>query len=218
MATRLREGTGTGGDAYRQRRLLVADLAEAIGAAGAESGPVLLALEDLHWADDLTLEVLDRVARRLATVPMLVVGTYRSDELYPRVPMRDWRARLLTQRVAEEARLSRLGREDTAAMAAAISDSALPAAVTVAVHERSDGIPLHVEEFLAILAEPDPGEPERARHAGRCRADPSPGAHRAGPDAGRCGVGHRPVVRPRPAHRRRRGHPGRRRRRPAGTR
>ena len=42
---------------------------------------------------------------------MLVVGTYRSDELYPRVPMRAWRARLLTQRLAEEVRLARLSRD-----------------------------------------------------------------------------------------------------------
>jgi DNA-binding CsgD family transcriptional regulator len=163
LARRLADFGGADGDASRQRRLLVADLAELIaslaggpGPAGADSagGPVLLAMEDLHWADDLTLEVLDHAARRLTSVPLLVVGTYRSDELYPRVPMRTWRSRLLTQRLAEEARLSRLGSAETAAMAAAIADTALPAALTTALHDRSDGIPLHVEEFLAILADP----------------------------------------------------------------
>ena len=119
------------------------------------AGAVLLALEDLHWADDLSLEVLDRVARRLATLPMLVIGTYRSDELYPRAPMRVWRSRLLNQRLAGEARLARLSPEETAAMAGAIADTVLPTAVTAAVHGRSDGIPLHVEEILAFLAGPD---------------------------------------------------------------
>ena len=47
-----------------------------------------LALEDLHWSDDLTLEILEALARRLDDRPMLVIGTYRSDELFPRVPMR----------------------------------------------------------------------------------------------------------------------------------
>src|SRR5207247_552566 len=78
-------------------------------------------------------------------------------ELYPRVPMRAWRTRLLTGRLAEEARLPRLRPEQTAAMAAAIADTALPADLTAAVHDRSDGIPLHVEEFLPVLADPDAG-------------------------------------------------------------
>ena len=63
-----------------------------------------MTLEDLHWADDLTLEILEALARRLPTLPMLVLATYRTDELYPRVPMREWRVRLLTQRLAEEVR------------------------------------------------------------------------------------------------------------------
>lgn len=153
LADRL-HAEGGDGDAHRQRRLLVSDLADSILAVG-EAGPVLITLEDLHWADDLTLEVLDRVARRLAGQPMLLVGTYRSDELYPRVPMRTWRTRLLTQRLAEEARLPRLDSADTAAMAAAIAERAPSADVLASVYDRSDGIPLHIEEFLATLDEPE---------------------------------------------------------------
>src|SRR6185369_11502416 len=96
---------------HRRRRLVVLDLVELIGGLApstVDRSPVLLALEDLHWADDLSLEVLGQLSRRLPERPMMVIGTYRSDELYPRVPMRDWRSHLLTQRLAEEARLSRL--------------------------------------------------------------------------------------------------------------
>jgi DNA-binding CsgD family transcriptional regulator/tetratricopeptide (TPR) repeat protein len=145
VSRRLREFAD--GDADRQRRLLVADLAELIAAA--VSGPTLVTVEDLHWADDLTLDVLARLGRRAAGLPLLLVGTYRSDELYPRVPMRSWRTRLLTQRHAEEVRLTRLSLADTVAMAAAIAGADLPGAVTGDVFARSDGIPLHVEEFLA---------------------------------------------------------------------
>ncbi len=137
------------GDADRQRRLLVSDLDDLIGGAAGNPAPLLIAMEDLHWADDVTLDVLARVSRRARQLPLLLVGTYRSDELYPRVPMRVWRTRLLTQRHAEEVRLSRLTLDDTAAMAAAIAGGALPGTVTGAVFARSDGIPLHVEEFLA---------------------------------------------------------------------
>ncbi|MEV6299048.1 AAA family ATPase [Actinoplanes sp. NPDC051861] len=143
---RLRDGDQ--GEPARQRRLLLADLADLIEQAVGDR-PLLITAEDLHWADDLTLDVLARLGRRSRELPMLLAGTYRSDELYPRVPMRAWRTRLLTQRHAEEVRLPRLGPADTAVLAAAISGTALPTAVTAHVFARSDGIPLHVEEFLA---------------------------------------------------------------------
>jgi DNA-binding CsgD family transcriptional regulator len=132
------------GDEHRRRRLLVADLADLIARPD-----TLIAGEDLHWADDLTLDVLGRLGLRARSTRMMIVGTYRSDELYPRVPMRQWRTRLLTQRLAEEVRLPRFGPAETAAMAAAIAGTELPTTVTASVHARSDGIPLHVEEFMA---------------------------------------------------------------------
>jgi DNA-binding CsgD family transcriptional regulator len=147
IAERLREPGD--GDAHRQRRLLVVDLIEALEAVANCPWPMLISLEDLHWADDLTLEVLGRLGRRAQSLPILLIGTYRSDELYPRVPMRVWRTRLLNQRHAEEVRLARLSLAGTAAMVEAIASTVLSTAVTGAVYERSDGIPLHVEEFLA---------------------------------------------------------------------
>ena len=153
LETRLDDQTPARGDAHRRRRLLVLDVAELIAEAVAD-GPALIALEDIHWSDDLTLEILETLARRIGEHPLLVVCTYRSDELYPRVPMREWRARLLAKRVAEEARLGRLGPEDTAAMATLLGGTGLPVPrdIATAVHARTDGIPLHVEELLAVIA------------------------------------------------------------------
>jgi DNA-binding CsgD family transcriptional regulator/tetratricopeptide (TPR) repeat protein len=147
IAERIRQVSD--GDPDRQRRLLVADLTEVFETVANCPWPMMVMLEDLHWADDLTLEVLGRLSRRAQSLPILLVGTYRSDELYPRVPMRVWRTRLLNQRHAEEVRLARLSRDDTAAMAAAIASTVLSTSVTGAVFDRSDGIPLHIEEFLA---------------------------------------------------------------------
>ncbi|MBA3338226.1 MAG: ATP-binding protein, partial [Geodermatophilaceae bacterium] len=104
------------GDAHRRRRLMVLDLVDCMSELSA-AGPLMLALEDLHWSDDLTLEVLAQFARRLQELPVLVIGTYRNDELYPRVPMRQWRTRLLSQRLAEEARLRRLSFSEVHSMA-----------------------------------------------------------------------------------------------------
>ncbi|MEU8813406.1 AAA family ATPase [Actinoplanes sp. NPDC048796] len=165
LAARLHELAD--GDQHRQRRLLVADLADLIARPGT-AGPLLVACEDLHWADDLTLDVIGRLGARAKQGRLMVVGTYRSDELYPRVPMRRWRTRLLTQRLAEEVRLPRLDPAQTAAMATAIAGAGLPRSVTAAVHARSDGIPLHVEEFLA--AGTDDGVPETLADAVLARA------------------------------------------------
>jgi DNA-binding CsgD family transcriptional regulator/tetratricopeptide (TPR) repeat protein len=137
----------------RRRRMLVLDVAELLVEAAAEA-PTVVALEDLHWTDDLTLEVLEALARRVPDTRLLVIGTYRSDELFPRAPMREWRSRLLGGRQAEEVRLARLSAADTATMTTLLIGSALPAArdVVDAIHARTDGIPLHVEELLGLLA------------------------------------------------------------------
>src|SRR4029077_2964295 len=78
---------------------------------------------------------------------------YRSDELHSGMPMRELRARLLSQRLAEEIRLPRLGPAQTATVVSAILGRPAPTRMIAAIHERSDGIPLHVEEFLAAIGE-----------------------------------------------------------------
>jgi DNA-binding CsgD family transcriptional regulator/tetratricopeptide (TPR) repeat protein len=152
LSSRVRAISAADGDAHHRRRLLVQDLAD--GLIRTEPGTrMMIILEDLHWADELSLDVLGHLARRLAARPVLVAGAYRSDELYPRLPMRDLRARLLAQRHAEEIRLPRLGPAQVTTMTSATLGRPVPAQVLAAICERSDGIPLHVEEFLAAIGE-----------------------------------------------------------------
>jgi tetratricopeptide (TPR) repeat protein len=139
MSAQLREPGGAGGDRHRRRRLLVQDLADAFGDLGG-AGPLLVVLEDLHWADELSLEVVGHLAARLPTRPLLVAGAYRSDELYPRLPLRRWRARLLPQRLAEEIRLPRLDAAQTAALAGVLLGHPPPAGVAAAVHDIRDAL------------------------------------------------------------------------------
>ena len=150
LTSRVRPISADGGDAHHRRRLLVQELADLL--VTADPGPaVLIVLEDLHWADELSLDVLGHLAGRLATRPVLVVGAYRSDELHSGLPMRELRARLLGQRLAEEIRLPRLAPDQTATVVSAVLGRPALARVVAAIHERSDGIPLHVEEFLAAI-------------------------------------------------------------------
>lgn len=142
-----------GGDAHRRRRLLVLE-ASARLASLSDDGPALLALEDLHWCDELSLEAVAHLARRLPSLPLLVVGTLRSDELHQDAPARAWRARLLLQRVADEVRLTPLDLEDTRLMVRELlSGRHASRRLVELVHRRSGGVPLHVEELVNATAQ-----------------------------------------------------------------
>ncbi len=145
----LREATVEAGHLRRQ---LVMDAVDRILAA--LTGPTLLGFEDLQWADDLSLELIGELARRSRDRQLLLCGGYRTDEALPGTSLRDWRSRLLTQRIAEEVRLAPLTKSETALVTTLILDTGLPAprAVVDAVHERTDGIPLHIEELLGALS------------------------------------------------------------------
>lgn len=139
------EGTG---DAARRHRILLGDLSEIVIDL-LNDEPRMLRIEDLHWSDSLSLDVLDRVAAALPFTRSLIVASYRTDDLGPGTPLRAWRARLLGQRLAEEARLPRLDREDTAKLAEIIMGTVPSAQFVDSLQLRSDGIPLHVEELIA---------------------------------------------------------------------
>src|SRR4051794_21313228 len=136
--------------AVARRRDMVMEIVDLIAASGK---PTMLAFEDLQWADDLSLETLTEVARQTRDRPLLLVGAYRSNEALASSVLREWRSRLVTQRIAEEVRLGRLSRDETALLTTLILGTGLPAPrdVVDAVYARTDGVPLHVEELCSAL-------------------------------------------------------------------
>jgi DNA-binding CsgD family transcriptional regulator/tetratricopeptide (TPR) repeat protein len=146
IAARVRDETA--GDAARRYRHLVADLAELVAEVFA-SEPTLLRIEDLHWADELSLDVLERVAPLVQLAPALVVATFRSDEVPPGSRLAAWRSRLLGQRFAEEARLEPLGPADSARLAESLLGDVPAATLLETLVSRSNGIPLYLEELVA---------------------------------------------------------------------
>ena len=135
-----------------QRRRLVMGLVERILIS--LPGPTMLSFEDLHWADDVSLEIIAELARQSRDRRLLLTGDYRTEDVAPGAGLRDWRARLITQRIAEEVRLAPLTETETALVTTLILDTGLPAPreVSAAVFERTDGIPLHIEELLGALS------------------------------------------------------------------
>ena len=142
---------GKGADSLGSRRILVREIADLILAS--VDRPTAFAFEDLQWADELGLEVVGELARGARDLPLLLLGSYRLDDLPTGSIHREWRSRLLTQRVAEEIRLERLGPEQTALVTSLLLGTGLPAPreVAEAVYRRTNGIPLHVEELLGAL-------------------------------------------------------------------
>jgi hypothetical protein len=135
-----------------QRRALVMGLVERI--LNALPGPTMLSFEDLQWTDEVSLEVIAELARQSRDRQILLTGDFRTEEVAPGSGLRGWRARLITQRVAEEICLEPLTEAETALMTTLILDTGLPAPreVAAAVFERTDGIPLHIEELLGALS------------------------------------------------------------------
>jgi len=188
-------------DEHVQRRRLVAGLVDRILVS--LPGPTMLSFEDLQWADDVSLEIIGELARLSRDRPLLLTGDYRLEEITPGSTFRDWRARLITQRIAEEVRLAPLTETETALVTTLILDTGLPAprGVAAAVFERTDGIPLHIEELLGALSAEqradgtairDAGVPDTIEDAVIARiAQRSPEAQaaaRAGAVIGRCFV------------------------------
>ncbi len=114
----------------------------------ADQQGLLVVIEDLHWADASTRELLDYLARRLRDTRIMVLATYRSDELYRKHPLlpvvQGWRR----AGVAEVIELKPLPPDGVADMVHAIFDQPIRAEFRDFLHDRSEGNPFVLEEFL----------------------------------------------------------------------
>ncbi|HSC00465.1 MAG TPA: AAA family ATPase, partial [Burkholderiaceae bacterium] len=128
---------------HRQRLLqvLIALLRE-----HAQRGPVLLVVEDLHWIDPSSDELIGQIVDALPTLPLLLVLTARPEFHSP------WDERAHLQQLA----LAPLDRDETRTMIGLLcGERALPAATVEQIAERTDGLPLFVEDLTRDLLEHD---------------------------------------------------------------
>lgn len=112
--------------------------------------PLVIVLEDLHWSDAATLELLPWLARRVRGCGVLVLVTLRSDELAVRPDLLATVAELERQRIGERIALAPLEPHAVEAMVRAIAVD-VSSALVDAVRRRSDGNPLFVEELVRTL-------------------------------------------------------------------
>lgn len=137
-------------DPEEERRRLFHSFSDAVHALGRVQ-PLLLVIEDVHWSDDATLDLVLHFARQIGPQPIALVLTFRSDELGPRL------ARLLADfdraRCASEVGLRPLAAPEISAMLQAIfgSEVAFGSAFVDGLHGLTEGNPFFIEEMLKAL-------------------------------------------------------------------
>lgn len=141
------------------------DLVAAL-AAQLPTGEVgVLVLEDVHWADEATLDFLRVLGRRLDRIPLLVLVSYRDDELGRAHPLRTLLGELATERAVHRLGVPTLSVAGVAELAGTNARSA------GALHQLTQGNPFFVSEVLAAGADSVPDTVRDAVLARRARLD-----------------------------------------------
>jgi DNA-binding CsgD family transcriptional regulator len=111
--------------------------------------PLVLAVEDLHWADRSTLDLLSYLVANLAEAAVVLVATYRSDELDRHHPLRPILAELDRHATVERVELGRLDPAELEGVLTGILGSPPAPQLLSSVLARCDGNPFFAEELLA---------------------------------------------------------------------
>src|SRR5215207_128065 len=144
-------GTTRAGDAFGQARLFEL-LLELLGELAARA-PILLALEDVHWADRSSRDVLAFLARNLTRERVAVALTCRTGELPAEHPLRRLLAELSRRPNVTRVDLAPLDRAGVALQLEAIAGAPVDDALAGELHARSGGNPFFVEELFAARSD-----------------------------------------------------------------
>ncbi len=112
-----------------------------------QRGPVVLLVEDLHWADADSAYLLEELCAK-PWPQLVVVGTYRGNDLSRKAPGGELVLRLERQHTVEQIRLDRLDRSEVGGLLTAIGGIAPSSAAVEAVYRRSGGNPFVIEELV----------------------------------------------------------------------
>jgi DNA-binding NarL/FixJ family response regulator len=118
----------------------------------ARRSPAVVLLDDLHWADDATLELLPTLAVTLEQEAILLIGAYRNDEVPRGHRIRRLRAELRRARRLRELVLEPFGAEQTAALAERVLGRKISPALAATIYDRTQGVPFFVEELAGAVA------------------------------------------------------------------
>ena len=125
--------------------------------------PLLFVIEDIHWADGSTRNLLRFIVRALSTARVAIVATYRTDEIHRNHPLRPLLAELDRVRSVHRVDVSRLSEDEVGEQLAGILGDRPPGSVVSRIYRRSEGIPFFVEELAHTEGDPDSPLPDTLR-------------------------------------------------------
>jgi tetratricopeptide (TPR) repeat protein len=160
-----------------QARFRLFDSITAFLRSASRRQPLVLVLEDLHWADRPSLLLLEFLARELANSRLLVLGTYRDVEVSRGHPLSQTLGELTRERLFQRVLLRGLSQEDVSRFIELVAGITPPRGLVEAVYRQTEGNPLFVTEVVRLLVQegsltPQPplhlrdGEGETARGRG----------------------------------------------------
>jgi len=135
-----------------QQKELAADVAVALQHAAGEQ-PLVVVLDDAHWIDAASTEVITRLAETSGSHPLLLVVGYDPDLVEPGHPLAAARAQALGRRLATEVTLADLTPEGVAALLVDRYGAVPAPRLAEWLHDRTDGNMLFLEQYLARLEE-----------------------------------------------------------------
>jgi tetratricopeptide (TPR) repeat protein len=144
-------GTEMGGQDVQQRLFwAVSGFLRAVATAA----PVALLLDDVQWADESSLKLLQHMARQTRGSRVLLLGTYRDIEVGRQQQLERTLHDLHREGLLEEIRVRRLEQDGTAALAAALlGETEVSSEFAKLVHEHTDGNPFFTQEVMRALVE-----------------------------------------------------------------
>jgi DNA-binding CsgD family transcriptional regulator/tetratricopeptide (TPR) repeat protein len=134
-----------------ESRFRLFDAIAAFWRRAAQRAPLLLIFEDLHWADATSLRLFSFLAAELEDSALLVVGTYRDTELSRHHPLFETLSDLARSSVCQRIELAGLSMRETEELMVAASGSVSSANFVSALHARTEGHPLFLEETLRYM-------------------------------------------------------------------
>ncbi|MFQ6030094.1 MAG: serine/threonine-protein kinase PknK, partial [Dehalococcoidia bacterium] len=151
----------SGIDSPEQARFRLFDSITAFLKEASRKQPLVLVLDDLHWADQPSLLLLQFVARDLGGVRLLVVGTYRDVELSRQHPLAETLGELTRERMFQRVLLRGLRPEDVTRFIEVTSGISPPPGLVQSVYTQTEGNPLFVTEVVRLLVQEGEMTPER---------------------------------------------------------
>src|SRR5688572_6947983 len=133
---------------------MMREMGDALGIL-ATSSPVVLLLEDLHWADPSSVDLLRHLCQRIATQRLMIVGTFRSGDVERSGhPLKSYKAEMKAHNLCEEIALDSWSREHIAEYVdATFAPNDFPGELVSLIHEKTEGHPLFAANLLQYLGE-----------------------------------------------------------------